>query len=282
MANSNPLDKTELPNTTQSEGLSTRLTKMNKDGRKLNEDSIVSESTLCEAITEILEYTKEQFKSLGGTIIHKKKMSLYECQEYFNRKGGPIPDKKNKNVFMKPDGGIIFAKINDIEYPILIVEDKVQGTNDILFALKKKRQATGNALERFAKNVRGAEMIFSEMNIFPYVLFASGCDMHATETISKRLEMGNYGITNHYLEISPDRSEPQIQQHIDEQIIPKINIGLHRGRYSVASVFVKAHKWDEMPHGSSSWKKNDIVKICNKVIDLVLNELTQVLKIQDT
>lgn len=282
MANSNPLDKTELPNTTQSEGLSERLKKMNKDGRKLNEDSIVSESTLCEAITEILEYTKEQFKSLGGTIIHKKKMSLYECQEYFNRMGGPIPDKKNKNVFMKPDGGIIFAKINDIEYPILIVEDKVQGTNDILFALKKKRQATGNALERFAKNVRGAEMIFSEMNIFPYVLFASGCDMHATETISKRLEMGNYGITNHYLEISPDTSEPQIQQYIDEEIIPKINIGLHRGRYSVASVFVKAHKWDEMPHGSSSWKKNDIVKICNKVIDLVLNELTQVLKKQDT
>ena len=264
----------------QSMGLSKRLTQMNSDGRKLNDDSSSSESTLSEAMIDIIIYAKEKIATIGGTITHKKQMSLYECQQYFHKVGGPTPNEVNKSVCMKPDGGIIIATINNIEYPIMIVEDKVQGTNDNLHEQKKKRQATGNAIERGAKNIRGAEMIFSEMNIFPYVLFASGCDFHHTETISKRIEMMNMGFPNHYIEINPKKTSEIISTNIDE-IISLININKCCGK-SISSVFVKAHKWDEMRHGSSMWKKNEIIKICYKVIDLVVDELTKVLKKEDT
>ena len=256
----------------QSTGLSKRITQLNKDGRKLNDDSINSETTLTEAMTDIIAYAKYKIGEIGGTIIHKKQISLYECQEYFNKVGGPSPNELNKNVCMKPDGGFLIAKINNIEYPLMIVEDKVQGTNDILYEENKKRQSTGNAIERGAKNIRGAEMIFSGMDIFPYVLFASGCDFHHTETISKRIEMMNLGFENHYVEINPNKTNEIISGNIDE-MISSINIKKCCGK-SILSVFVKAHKWNEMKHGSSMWKKNEIVKICCKVIDLVVIEIT--------
>ena len=264
----------------QSMGLSKRLTQMNSDGRKLNDDSRNSESILSEAMIDVIIYAKEKTATIGGTITHKKEISLYECQQYFHKVGGPTPDEANKRVYMKPDGGIIICTINNIEYPIMIVEDKVQGTNDKLHEQKKKRQATGNAIERASKNMRLSEMIFVEMNIFPYVLFASGCDFHHTETISKRLEMMNMGIPNHYIEITPKKTSEMVSTNIDE-IISSININNRFGK-SISSIFVKAHKWDEMRHGSSMWKKNEIVKICCKVIDLAVDKLTKFLKKQDT
>lgn len=36
---------------------------------------------------------------------------------------------------------------------------------------------------------------------------------------------------------------------------------------------VKAHKWDEMKHGSSLWKKEEIVLICKDVIDKVFSSI---------
>lgn len=270
-------ESTTLPtttNTTQSAGISKRITQLNKEGRKLNDDSINSESTMTQAMTDIITYTKDKIAKICGTIIHKKQISLYECQLYFHKVGGPPPNELNKHVSMKPDGGIIIAIINNIEYPLMIVEDKVQGTNDILHEHNKKRQSTGNAIERGAKNIRGAEMIFSEMNIFPYVLFASGCDFHHTETISKRIEMMNMGFPNHYIEINPNKTNEIISTNIDE-IISSINIKKCCGK-SILSVFVKAHKWNEMKHGSSMWEKNEIVKICCKVIDIVVDEITNI------
>ena len=247
----------------KSVGLSQRISEMNKDGRHLNDDSFYSERTLSAAMDEIITYTKQLFKSIDATIEHVKLMSLYECQEYFHVAGGPSPNPDNKRFYMKPDGGIIIMTLKNKRIPILIVEDKVQGTNDNLFRDNKKRQATGNAVERAGKNIRGAEMLFSGLEIFPYILFASGCDFHSSETISKRIEMMNMGVPNHYIDIS---STPQ---NIDS-IISDININIKKicGK-SIASVFVKAHKWDKMVHGSSLWKKDEIVKICKKVIDNV-------------
>jgi hypothetical protein len=174
---------------------------------------------------------------------------------------------------MKPDGGILYAisSIGDIRIPILIVEDKVQGTNDFLFEEGKKKQATGNAIERGAKNIRGAEMIFAGVDFFPYVMFASGCDFHHTETIAKRLEMMNMGVPNHYIDITPTTSPDHIQSTMDA-VISSINIKKLSGK-SIASIFVKAHKWNEMKHGSSSWTKNERLLIMKKVIDKVIQQL---------
>lgn len=272
MATTSGSDSSSIIASTQSIGLSKRLSQMNTEGRKLNDDSSTSESTLSDAMIDVIAYARKQFATIGGTIDHKKQISLYECQQFFHKVGGPIPDELNKHVCMKPDGGILFATVHGVQYPILIVEDKVQGTNDRLHTEHKKRQATGNAIERGAKNIRGSEMIFAGSDIFPYVLFASGCDFHHTETIAKRIEMMNMGFPNHYIGMDSDSSDETVSMKLDE-IVSAIRIHKCCGR-SISSVFVKSHKWDEMTHGSSMWKKNEIVKICSKIIDLVLLDIS--------
>ena len=247
--------------------ISQRLTQLVQGGRRLNDDSGPSEEILSATISHIIPYATERFRSLGYTIVLEKTISLFECQAFYEKVGGPKPNPDNKSVCMRPDGGILFAVSGDIRIPILIVEDKVQGTNDILFQQNKKRQATGNAIERGAKNIRGAEMLFADMDIFPYVLFASGCDFHSTETIAKRIEMMNMGYPNHYIGISPTTTAEQVQTAIDT-IIPSIHIQKMLGK-SIASVFVKAHKWNEMQHGSSAWKTDEQIRILKTIIDQV-------------
>jgi len=252
----------------QSVGLSKRLTKMVKEGKHLNDDSCSSEETLRETMSEIILYANECFNPLGYTIIAENSISLFDCQSLYESVSGSKPNTDNKKVSMRPDGGILFAISGDIRIPILIVEDKFQGTNDNLFEQKKKRQSTGNAIERGAKNIRGAEMIFAGSEIFPYVMFASGCDFHSTETIAKRIEMMNMGTPNHYLDISNTTTQEQLQARIDD-IVLQINLKKKYG-VGIASVFVKAHKWNEMKHGSSLWKKEEQVQILKKIIDKVI------------
>jgi hypothetical protein len=256
----------------QSNGLSQRLTKMVEDGRRLNDDSCSSEGTLSEAICEIRQYIEEKCNAIGAKLEHKKSISLFECQEFFQKCGGPIPTEENKNVSMKPDGGIFIVTLHENKIPILIIEDKVQGTNDNLYEQKKKRQATGNAIERGAKNIRGAEMLFAGQDIFPYVMFASGCDFHSSETIAKRIEMMNMGFPNHYIGLTPSTTQEEVNIKI-ETILPAIDIHKKCGK-GVASVFVKAHKWDEMKHGSSVWKKEEIVVICKNIVDKVFASIS--------
>lgn len=267
-----PLVKEEKQIMSQSIGLSKRLIQMNEEGRHLTDDSCTSEKILSSAMCAIILYATECFEKLGYKVVPEKTITLFECQTFFEKVGGPKPNPENKKVCMRPDGGILFAVSEKERIPILIVEDKVQGTNDNLFEDNKKRQATGNAIERGAKNIRGAEMLFSKLNIFPYVMFASGCDFHNTETIAKRIEMMNMGIPNHYIDITPTTTKNEIQEKIDA-IIPAISIGKICGK-SIASVFVKAHKWDEMKHGSSLWKKDEQVQILKKVIDKVLESFS--------
>lgn len=267
-------EKEVIPNDnikSQSSALSDRIKEMSLKGRHFTDDSIISEKNLNKAINKVLIYAKNKLKIIDGDIIHKKTISLYECQEYFYKIGGPKPNEENKKVYMKPDGGIFFAKVKDNITPILIVEDKVQGTNDKLFTENKNRQATGNAIERGAKNIRGAEMIFSSMNIFPYVLFASGCDFHYSETISKRLEMMNMGYPNHYIDINSKQNDEDIDKNIENEL-NNIKIKKHNN-ICIASIFIKAHKWNDMEHNSSLWKIEEYEKVCCKIIDMVLYEL---------
>lgn len=263
----------------QSNGLSNRLKQMVNDGKNLNDDSSLSEKILADTMSEIIPYAIAVFKPHGYNIVMEKQISLYECQTFFEKAGGPIPNPDNKNVSMRPDGGILFAISDSKRIPILIVEDKVQGTNDSLFIQNKKRQSSGNAIERAAKNIRGAEMLFAGLDIFPYVLFASGCDFHSTETISKRIEMMNFGYPNNYINITTETTKEQINTNI-RSIIESLDVKKKRGK-CVVSVCVKAHKWDEMGHGSSRWEKDEQLHILKKVIDSVYENLAISLK-QDT
>ena len=62
--------------TSQSNGLSKRLTKIVEDGRRLNDDSCTSEGTLSEALCEIKPYIEEKCRSIGATLEHKKSITL--------------------------------------------------------------------------------------------------------------------------------------------------------------------------------------------------------------
>jgi hypothetical protein len=155
---------------------------------------------------------------------------------------------------------------------MLITEDKIQGTNDLRFAKGLGRQATGNAIERAAKNIRGAEMAFMapDQSLFPYIIFAAGCDFHPTETIAHRLEMMNYGVPNTTFEVTPSNVD----------IMPKLTGDLEnktcRKRFSgksIASIFVKTHKWDQLPHGSSNWSVKERIVVCEWAMNQSMDQL---------
>jgi len=250
--------------------LSARHVLRNEQGLSLNDDSKHSEKELMNGKPEILSYASQLFETLGK-VIWKAFITFYELKIFL----GLVPDDGDKNKRFIPDGGIyllvryaIELVRNGIEEIILIVEDKLQGSNDIRFKEKKPKQATGNAIERLGKTFRQAEMCFLA-EFYALVVFVSGCDLHHTETISNRLSMMNYFAPNHYVSVS-SIEEHSIQEQID-QILPNINVLKKIGpdRKCVASIFVKAHKWDEMDHGSSRWKKDEIVLICCRTLDRV-------------
>jgi len=260
---------------TMSTGLSKRLSKMAIDGRHLTDDSKLSESRLQSAIkTSIMPYAKKLIEQLGGTLIHKAHMSLYDCHQFFASSCTDTkiaqPNEENRRVGMKPDGGIWLANLNGRELPMMIIEDKVQGTNDRLFEQNKQRQATGNAIERAAKNIRMAEMLFAGTGMFPYVIFASGCDFHPSETIAKRLEAMNFGVPNHTIVIEPDTTPEEVASNI-EKLKEAINIQNIGGK-AIASIFVKSHKYDRMAHGASAWTSEEIGTICCRVIDIAIEQ----------
>lgn len=261
---------------TQSDALRSRLTTMHCGGQHLNDDSKGSEGVLTAALqSAIIPYAEKLAKQRGWTITYKTKMDLYEMQCILAKASCgdcPEPDPANKRVFMKPDGGILCVVIDDETIPILITEDKKQGTNDSRFAEGKVRQATGNAVERGIKNIRAAEMLFHAGNVFPYVLFGSGCDFHPSETIAKRLEIGNYGAKNLEIIMQPSLSEDDKSERL-RQLVAKINIQKRYGGKSIATICIKSHKWDEMGHNSSAWTAAEITMVCIRTVDLAFADL---------
>jgi hypothetical protein len=260
----------------QSDGLRNRLATMHCGGKHLNDDSKGSEGVLNTALqSSIIPYAENLAKDRGWTITYKSKMDLYEMQCILAKSSArdcPEPDPANKRVFMRPDGGILSVVIGDETIPILITEDKKQGTNDRRFSEGKGRQATGNAVERGIKNIRAAEMLFHSGNVFPYVLFGSGCDFHPSETIAKRLEIGNYGAKNLEIIMKPTSTEEEMAEEL-RQLVSKINIQKRYSGKSVATICIKSHKWDEMAHNSSAWTVGEITTVCNKIIDLAFVDL---------
>lgn len=91
---------------------------------------------------------------------------------------------------IEPDGGVLYLnKIGDESFRkvILISEMKHQGTNDKRVKEGKKRQATGNAIERFGKNLAAIRAFTNYERITPFVLFAWGEDFTNSLTVRSKL-----------------------------------------------------------------------------------------------
>jgi len=253
----------------QSDGLSERLKKLYIDDKTLVDDSKISEKTLTIALQKLKIYVSNKIKKIfsNGILEIISSITLYDLKMYQYNENNcfPFPIESDKNKSLKPDGGIWFLVINSKKYLLMIVEDKKQGTNDTRFQNKLKKQSTGNAIERFAKNVRACEMLSCNIDIFPYIIFASGCDFHQTETISDRLVIGNYGFPNHCISINKNTNQINILFHIIS-ILKKINI--YKINYKcIVSIFIKTHKWDEMGHNSSDWNISEIYDLSKCIID---------------
>lgn len=270
----------------QSSRLSIRQKQRSSTGKTLIDDSSKSEKTLNNAMKNVIAYATERFSAIGYSIVHEPSITLSKCKQIqqqndpdfaYEAADSTTSGDDDDRFSMRPDGGILYA-VHDADprrrIPILVTEDKVQGTNDQLFAENKKRQSCGNAIERGCKNIRAAEMLFSytDFPIFPYVLFASGCDFHPSETISKRIDMGmTYGRPPHIIVLTPGITPAEITSRLD-QIVSKIDIKIspRRGK-CIPTIVIKTHKYDEMEHGSSAWSVDEITRICCKVIDDVFD-----------
>lgn len=99
---------------------------------------------------------------------------------------------------MQPDGGILSIMDNSGSlYPILIVEVKNQGTNDLRLEEGKPLQAMGNAIERLGKNVIGFRTALLSESIFPFVCFGYGYDFREASSIRDRVvTIGMFGPLN--------------------------------------------------------------------------------------
>lgn len=254
-----------------------------------------SENTLSNAteiaMKNIQKWMKEN--NLKGELSFNKTKSC--ASVYKNHKLNVT--EEDKGTYSSPDGGYIYLKMKEMKkFPILITEDKKQGSNDKRLAncnfsssitlkkiknicvnnnitynnsmerkdllnlimtsdkwdeIKKNqilfRQSTGNAIERFAKNVNFNSLLFTDEEIYPYILFGAGCDFHETETIAGRLRQGNFGREN----IRDPKADFSIYK---DRGLPTINI------------FLKSHKWNEELYGSSNWNLQERINICENAM----------------
>jgi hypothetical protein len=247
------------------------------EGKTLNQDSKYNDSELKSVVNELKDYAETLLAPFDFTIIIIDKILTKTVYDEVKLQYPDFPDVDytNDGTSIKPDGGIMFA-VNERgdKYAILISEDKVQGTNDLRMAAGLKRQATGNAIERGAKNLNLAKTMCNSLNYFPYLIFASGCDFHKSETIARRLEQMNGLMPNHYIDVG--NKESSVEQQL-EKTLNNINIMKQYGNREYATVCIKTHKCDELPHGSSNWTREERINICKKVIQQSVEEIKKTL-----
>lgn len=92
-------------------------------------------------------------------------------------------DYSYKDRTIVPDGGVVYLvnKDTDERFPLVIAEIKRQGTNSERIAEGKKKQATGNAIERLGKNLTGIRSMMNYEKITPFVCFGWGCDFDSSK-----------------------------------------------------------------------------------------------------
>lgn len=119
----------------------------------------------------------------------------------------------------------------NIKYPLVIAEVKHQGTNNERQKEEKKKQATGNAIERLGKNLTAIKTYMHYENITPFVCFGYGCDFFEDNpTVLSKIYCLNefYDINKIYVNKKDNDNEHEC--------------------FSLVSMFFREEKWtkDEM------------------------------------
>ncbi len=167
-----------------------------RTGTVINLSSKKQEGRLGKALYLVVEQLQREF---GLLLVHEKEWKLVDVVKRLKLH---FPDVKFKCYFntskMRPDGGILSIQDNNgTLYPILIVEVKNQGTNDLRNKEGLPSQARGNAIERLGKNVIGFRTAMLTEGIMPFVCFGDGCDFANSSSILDRVvTIGMFGPLN--------------------------------------------------------------------------------------
>ena len=171
--------------------------------RELRENTVINNKSKHEdkdifvCIMRVIEYIQAKYPDL--VLVHKKQMLIKEIVDYVKKSTGNDDfHYELDTTFVKPDGGILFIKVGDMLYPILMSERKNQGTNDLRLLEGLKKQGKGNAVERLGKNVIGLRILMISYGIFPFICFGDGCDFEDKSSIRDRVTTINqFGKLNH-------------------------------------------------------------------------------------
>ncbi len=155
-------------------------------GTVINLTSSKQETELGRALAVVVEQIIGEF---AVALLHEPTWNLRRLVSDLREEFPDVPfaDPQDKSS-MRPDGGILSMLDGDENpHPILIVEVKNQGTNDLRAAEGKPKQAMGNAIERLGKNVIGFRTAMLPQGIMPFVCFGYGCDFADGSSILDRV-----------------------------------------------------------------------------------------------
>ncbi len=160
--------------------------RVQRAGTVINMTSKKQESELALALVSVVAKLQDDF---ALHLDHVKEWKLKDVVAQLRELFPDIPFHYYFNTSaMRPDGGILSLVAKDgRKFPILIVELKNQGTNDIRAAEGKSKQAKGNAIERLGKNVTGFRTGMLSEAIMPFLCFGYGCDFADDSSILDRV-----------------------------------------------------------------------------------------------
>jgi hypothetical protein len=213
------------------------------EGLNTTAKSKPAEKKLVTAVKKV----KETLESQGHTVEHIFNLSYYDMKQNSHiHLGTPAPTEDDKGRTIRPDGGALMVdgKIAGI------FEDKYEGTADDV-GNEDKKWAGGSTIDRTFKNVNVCKMYCAGTGVFPYVVFAHGCNFHPKLHVHKRLEQGNHGFPNQMVIVTPDDDGTAAFERLLETITPEtVRIRQTKDeKLYVASVFIKtsaAH--NKKPH----------------------------------
>lgn len=157
-----------------------------RTGTVINLTSKKQETELGRALEDVVVGLHEEF---GVQLHHERQWLLRDVVTALRNEFADVPfAEPQERSSMRPDGGILSIVDRDGGlHPVLIVEVKNQGTNDLRAVEGRPRQAMGNAIERLGKNVIGFRSAMLAEGIMPFVCFGYGCDFAEQSSILDRV-----------------------------------------------------------------------------------------------
>lgn len=185
-----------------------------------------------DATEEVVKILTEMFPN--HTFEIKSKLTFNQIEKYTHRTFNINYDYSNRG--MKPDGGVVWM---DDTYPILITEMKRQGTNNERAKEGKKKQATGNAIERLGKNLKGLDCLYENDDILPFICFCWGCDVVDETVLGKLYTLNSFNEVNVIYDTPiKSRNKPftfllkeETPFTLEEMVIPMLQVAESAIRY---------------------------------------------------